>query len=67
MEIPKLALGFAVSVRGHFPNPHSQLWPAARFGTIMQVSSLLVSHFELSCSFLPLNDSLTFHVHSAKL
>lgn len=67
MEIPESALDFAVSVHGRFPNPHSQLWPAARFGTIMQVSSLLVSHSELSCSFLPLKDSPTFHVHSAKL
>lgn len=67
MEIPESALDFAVSVHGQFPNPHSQLWLAARFGTNMQASSLLVSHFEQSCSFLPLKDSPTFHVHATKL
>lgn len=41
------AMDLAVSIHGYFPNTHLQRWPDARFGAIMQVSSLLVSHFEL--------------------
>lgn len=67
MEIPESALDIAVSVHGPFPNPHSRLQRAAKFRTIFQESSLLVSHVDLSRSFLPLKNNPTFHVHSAKL
>lgn len=45
MEIPESALD---TVHGPFPNPHSRLQLAAKFGTIMQESSLLVRHLDLS-------------------
>lgn len=67
MEIPESALDTAASAHGPFPNPHSRLQLAAKFGTIMQESSLLVRHVDLSWSFLPLKNNPTFHVHSAKL
>lgn len=41
METPESALDTVVSVHGPFSNPHSRLQLAAKFGTIMQVSSLL--------------------------
>lgn len=48
MEIPESALDTAASAHGPFPNPHSRLQLAAKFGTIMQESSLLVRHVDLS-------------------